>query len=270
MNNQMNRAGMHHPPCDLCQEYNFEPIGARDRRGKSLRTVVCRTCGLVRHWRVPSESELLEFYGHHYRQTYHGEETPSPRRVLRAWNKAAQIHSSLVPWLASGQSMFDIGAGMGCTVKYFERKGLSASGIEPHSGFQHFATNRLRAPVTRNELFTLHYGTRYDCVLLVHVIEHFRSARRALLEIHKLLTPNGKLYVECPDFGRNFRRYNHMFHYAHIHNFTRTTLSALAQACGYQIVSWLEPDDEPNLCVVLSPTAKTVNPYYAIGYAYFC
>jgi len=255
---------VHHPPCDLCGSYNFEALARRDRRGRPLRTVVCRECGLVRHWRVPSEQELARFYGLEYRQQYHGEERPSPRRVMRAWQKAEGIFNMISPHLKAGETVFEVGAGIGCTVKYFERRGFDASGIEPHRGFQTYATEQLRARVQHQDLFHFRPAEKYQTVLLVHVIEHFRSARQALLQIRQLIAPGGKLYVECPDLAAQFRWRTGMFHYAHIHNFTRTTLGALAESCGYDIVTWLPAGREPNLCVLLTPgtlpTAPVVRP----------
>src|SRR6476619_4618273 len=71
--------------CDRCGGRQFEVVSRRDRKGKALDTAVCVRCGLVAHLNVPSDKELAEFYSHHYREEYHGETTPSPRRVVRAW-----------------------------------------------------------------------------------------------------------------------------------------------------------------------------------------
>src|SRR5690606_23111303 len=130
---------IHHPVCDLCGEHDFKLIAKCDRKGTPLRTVICRQCGLARHWRVPPESELLRFYKTDYRQTYHGEYLPSDRRVMRAWKKAGWIYETLASHLERVHRVFEVGAGVGCTVKYFQRQGFDASGIEPNEGFQHYA-----------------------------------------------------------------------------------------------------------------------------------
>jgi 2-polyprenyl-3-methyl-5-hydroxy-6-metoxy-1,4-benzoquinol methylase len=255
---------IHHPPCDLCGSQNFEALARRDRRRRPLRTVVCRDCGLVRHWRVPSEEELAEFYGLRYRQDYHGEESPSPRRIMRAWQKGQRIFETVQAHLEPQSSVLEVGAGIGCTVKYFERQGFRAAGIEPHGGFQRYATRHLQASIEHSDVFSFQPATPFDTVLLVHVIEHFRSPRQALTAIRQFLRPDGQLYVECPDLAAHFRLREGMFHYAHIHNFTRATLGALAQSCGYDIVEWLPPGREPNLCVLLragrAPAAPVLDP----------
>jgi SAM-dependent methyltransferase len=245
----MSEFRIHHPNCDLCGGQDFEPVAHRDRRKAPLRTVICRSCGLVRHWRVPTEEELSRFYGSEYRRAYHGEYQPSDRRIMRAWRKAERVHGGLKPHLNGVRRVFEIGAGTGCTVKYFERQGYEAAGIEPNQGFQEFAVSALRARIRQGTVQQCP-PARNDLVLLIHVIEHLRSPREVLGMIRRLLANDGLLYVECPDLGANFTRRSKMFHFAHIHNFNAHTLSQLLGSCGFEIVSWISPGDEPNLCLL--------------------
>ncbi len=93
--------------CDLCDGTEFELIARHDRRGKELLTGVCKQCGLVSHWNIPSEVNLQDFYATRYRREYHGELTPSARRVMRAWRNAKRIQSQLEPSLKPGSDIFD-------------------------------------------------------------------------------------------------------------------------------------------------------------------
>lgn len=237
--------------CDLCDDTRFELIARHDRRGKDLLTSICTGCGLVAHAKIPSEAELQEFYATRYRREYHGETTPSARRVMRAWRTAQRIQRQLGPSLAPGSEVFDVGAGIGCAVKVFELTGHPASGIEPNLGFQEFSKNQLHARVAPGDLWNVPTEPVHDNVLLIHVIEHFRSPRQALRHIHQILKPGGQLYVECPNLGAPFTTRPKLFHFAHIHNFTPITLSMLARRCGFEVVRWFSPPDEPNLQVLL-------------------
>ncbi len=82
-------------------------------------------------------------------------------------------------------------------------------------------------------MFDLEPRPSHAAILLVHVIEHFRSPREALLHMHRLLKPDGRLYVECPNLGAPFTTRGKLFHFAHIHNFTPTTLAMMARRCGF-------------------------------------
>ena len=234
-------------PCDLCGGNEFVLVGRLDRHGQPLDTALCSHCGLVAHAHIPSEQELNDFYATRYRDEYHGEHTPSPRRVMRAWNNGERIYRQMAPLLAPGEEVFEIGAGIGCTVKVFERHGHPAAGIEPNQGFQEFSRDQLHARVTPGYVFDLTPQPIHDTILLVHVIEHFRSPREALDHIHRLLKPNGRLYVECPNLGAPFTTRGKLFHFAHIHNFTPTTLAMLAGRCGFSLEQQFSKPHDPNL-----------------------
>jgi SAM-dependent methyltransferase len=237
--------------CDLCDGGEFELIARLDRRGKPLATCVCRQCGLVCHREIPSEDDLDRYYAGEYRQDYHGELAPSDRRVWRAWRNGRRIFRRLEPIVESGESVFEVGAGIGCTVKAFELAGHRAGGIDPGVAFASYAQRTLRADVRVARLFDLPPAAEHDLVLLVHVIEHFRSPRQALEHIWRLLRPGGRLYVECPNLAAPFARRSRLFHFAHIHNFTPTTLAMMARRCGFHVERTYSSADDPNLQMLL-------------------
>ncbi|MGE0606492.1 MAG: class I SAM-dependent methyltransferase [Pirellulales bacterium] len=237
------------PPkqCDLCQGQQFQEISRRDRRGHELASVICTACGLVAHRDIPSEDELSRYYADEYRRDYHGESRPSARRVMRAWKNGERIHRLLRPHLQGHEQVFEIGAGLGCTVKVFQRQGFAASGIDVGQDFLGFSRDELRANVSLGSLFEQPADRKHDCILLVHVIEHFRSPRAALEKMHTLLRPDGLLYVECPNFVGPCATWPRMFHTAHIHNFSPATLALLAARCGFEVEHCLSSDNDPQI-----------------------
>lgn len=219
--------------CDLCSGIGFETIATHDRDGNPLETVICSGCGLVSHAHVPTDEELAAFYARDYREQYHGEATPSDRRIVRAWHNGGRILERVRPFLRPGDRVFEVGAGIGCTVKQFELAGFDARGIEPHAGFLGFARERLRARVEHATIQDMPRDGSLDAILLVHVIEHFGSPRDALRRIHGMLTRGGLLYVECPNVGAPFTTRDRLFHQAHTYNFTLSSLTMLAGSCGF-------------------------------------
>ncbi len=238
--------------CDLCDGTDFELVSTLDRRAEPLETGVCRNCGLVCHLEIPTEDELTEYYQNEYRQDYHGESTPSARRVMRAWNNGRRIYEQVSPYIEPGSKVFEVGAGIGCTVKQFELHGYDATGIEPHEGFHGFSKKHLRTRVEKGSLFELPDRRRFDLVLLIHVIEHFRSPRQALEKIHQLLYTTGAFYVECPNLTAPLSKYSQLFHFAHIHNFTPSSLIMLAERCGFGVEQVFSAPDDPNLQILFT------------------
>jgi SAM-dependent methyltransferase len=164
---------------------------------------------------------------------------------MRAWKQGQRIHRQVAPWLAPGSRVFEVGAGVGCTVKVFEQHGHRAAGIEPNDGFQAYSRGRLQADVSKGYLLDVPPDGSQDLVLLIQVIEHLRSPRESLEHLHRVIRPGGLLYVEAPNLGA-FATPHRLFHFAHIHNFTPATLVAMANRCGFEVVqsfgSPLSPD----------------------------
>ena len=220
-------------------------------------TVLCGHCGLLSHDHIPSDEQLSDYYREQYRAEYHGEYLPAPHRVVREWKRGAYLAKLLLPHLKPRDRIFEIGCGMGCTVKQLELAGLDASGIEPGDGFRRYATQHLQARVERGVLADLHRPAQYDVALLVHVLEHLPSPTAALSQIRELLGGGGRLYLEVPDAGAPHAHPDRMFHFAHIYNFTASTLEMLARKCGFQVRHWFSLPADRNLRVLLERREDT-------------
>lgn len=240
--------------CGICGEAQVERIGEFDRHQAALPTVACRTCGLVRHQQIPTAEELAEFYAREYRQSYHGEATPSARRILRAWRNGERLYKLLYPYLPRSGRVVEIGAGIGCTVKVLQNAGYAARGLEPHEGFCHYGREQLRSPLVHASLDQLPPDESWDAALLVHVIEHLRDPVDALRRIRAALRPEGLLYVECPNLAGPFAVAKNLFHQAHIYNFTPTTLRGAAARAGFDVEAELSTQRCGNLAFVLRRT----------------
>lgn len=238
-------------PCDLCGDSRFEVVANTDRRGDYLTTIVCRQCGLVSHGRIPTDNALALYYTKNYRRDYHGEITPSPHRVIRAWKNGQRLRQLLERHLRPGDRVFEVGAGIGCTVKAFELAGFDASGVEPNEGFLTFSRNRLRSNVRSGQLDDVDGKEVYDLVLLIHVIEHFNRPSDSLRTIHQLIKPGGRLYVECPNVAAPHAAPGKLFHFAHVYNFTPRTMSMIARNCGFEVEKWFSTEQDKELRVLL-------------------
>jgi SAM-dependent methyltransferase len=212
---------------------------------------------LISHESVPSDEELADYYREEYRSDYHGEFTPSPYRVVREWNRGRELLQLLSPFLRPRETVFEIGSGIGCTVKNFECAGYEALGVEPGDGFRSFAANRLGATVFPGVLNDLPAEPMGDMALLVHVLEHLNSPTAALQRIRQLLRPGGRLYIEVPNAAAPHAAPGKMFHFAHIYNFTPATLQMLAHKTRFGVRTWLSPRRDRNIRVLLEPTEST-------------
>jgi len=237
--------------CELCGHRGYKVVSLCDRDGHPLETAICTGCGLVAHLHIPDDAELDAFYASKYRRQYHGETTPSPRRVMRAWENGRRIARQLAPFLRDHESLLEVGCGIGATVKTFELLGHRASGIDLGTDSVRYGRQALHAQVENAGLFDLPPEPRFDMVFLVHVIEHFSSPVRAMRAIHTLVKPGGRLYVECPNLAAPFATRKRLFHFAHVYNFTPWTLLSVARKCGFELERRFGDDGDPNLRMLL-------------------
>jgi len=250
-----------HQTCDLCGGTDFEIISEYDRHNNPLKTGLCQGCGLVMHVPMPSEDEISTYYAKDYRRDYHGESKPSPRRIMRAWNNGQRILTQIKPFTPEKSKVFEVGAGIGCTVKSFEADGFAASGIEPNTDFNSYTRDVLHARVENINLYDLKADHSRDVVLLIHVIEHFVSPKRALTHMRGLLKDEALLYIECPNIGAPFATFARLFHFAHTYNFTHHTLINMAKSAGFEVVQTFTDDDNPDIQILFKKTAipETLN-----------
>jgi SAM-dependent methyltransferase len=167
--------------------------------------------------------------------------------VVRAWQTGRRIFQRLEDHLRPGDRVFEVGAGIGCTVKAFELAGFDASGIEPGECFQVFSHDQLRCRVSALRLEDMPPTPAFDLVLLVHVLEHLNSPTKAFRRIRQILKPGGRLYVECPNLAAPHAAPGKLFHFAHIFTFTPSTLVMLGQACGFRVQCRMSHDRDRNL-----------------------
>jgi len=239
-------------PCNLCDGTRFLRVNELDRRGTPLETVLCQTCGLISHGTIPDDEELLEYYEGQYRQDYHGEFTPSPYRVLREWKRGEQLVNLLGHQLPPAARVLEIGSGIGCTVKNFELAGFQARGIEPGQGFCQFSRQQLNADIDPSSLDQLPGTADQDLVLLVHVLEHLNDPSAVLRKLREWISETGLCYIEVPNFSGPHAAPGKQFHFAHIYNFTPSTLSMLAEANGMVIKQLISAPADKNLQILLA------------------
>jgi len=202
------------------------------------------------HLPMPSEDEISAYYANDYRHDYHGEKKPSPRRIMRAWNNGQRILQQIKSFIPEKAKVFEVGAGIGCTVKSFETADFQASGIEPNTDFNSYTRGVLHASVENINLYDLQSDHSRDVLLLIHVIEHFVSPKRALTHMRGLLKDDGLLYIECPNVGAPFATFGRLFHFAHTYNFTHNTLISMAKSAGFEVVQRFTDHDNPDIQIL--------------------
>jgi len=206
--------------------------------------VICRCpeCGLEQTEPRPLPDHLKQLYEKYY--NFGGERGTAYTR-LREWFFSSWLYRG---WLKldgdgsfhgrKGQGrLLDIGCNEGRGLKIYKLNGFSPEGLE---------LNPRAAKLARAAGFTVwetlladfHPPAAYDVVVLSNVLEHSLDPKRMLRDVARILTPEGQVWISCPNsrswlrdlFGSAWINWHVPFHIVH---FSSTTLRELLAETGF-------------------------------------
>lgn len=223
----------------------------------------CADCGLEQTTPFPNQDELNGLYERYY--NFGGE-----RNTRYTLLRERFINSFFYRvWLAiDGDisfhrmnglgSLLDVGCNEGRGLEFYQSHGFSAEGLE---------LNSKAAEVARAKGFTVYCSTlesfsaekKYDVVVLSNVLEHSLNPGAMLQHIHRLLNPNGQVWISCPNsrswlraaFGRYWINWHVPFHVVH---FSPDTLREVLRKSQFEIVKMRQ--ETPALWVAHSIIAR--------------
>lgn len=240
-------------PCNLCGSVDVDVLATSDRDGRSLRTTICRRCGLVWSNPRPGEEEVRRYYSGEYRLDYKGRATPSLRHSTRSSRGALNRFSSLAPILTPGDRVLDVGAGGGEVVYVLRHFGFDARGLEPDDQYARHARENLGVPVQTGFVQDAAFPEgSFDVVTMYHALEHVEDPSRILATLRAWLTGRGLVLIEVPNVEARCMAPNHRFHFAHFYSFNRDTLEALGRNAGLEPVQTTTSPDGGNLVTVFT------------------
>jgi 2-polyprenyl-3-methyl-5-hydroxy-6-metoxy-1,4-benzoquinol methylase len=136
----------------------------------------------------------------------------------------------------------EIGPGFGEMLRYLADRGYTRTTALDNDAALVTALNRQGLAgvicVADVAAYLRERAVQYDCVIALHVLEHFEAAagRELLLAMYSALTPGGRVIIEVPNMA-NFitGSYARWADYTHRHGYTQESLSAALQSAGFEV-----------------------------------
>lgn len=176
--------------CKLCnQPANLSyPI-------KQFKYYYCENCITLFMSPQPSEKYLSNYYFKNF--TYSAGE--ANENLIRM--RSRKILHTLLTLKSNIQTLLDIGSGFGYFVEEATDIYINTYGIEPSKIL--YDKNPLsiknRILNTDFESYSREFKNKFDCVTLIHLIEHVKYPQSMIKKALKLLNPGGILYIETPN-----------------------------------------------------------------------
>lgn len=233
--------------CNLCGSSNYSilykgyegDIDAREREYRitdhatdlPVRVVKCRNCGLMYAYPRPVVRSLVSAYSNMMDELYVAEEAgrrQSARAILAVLKK-----------LKKKGRMLDIGCATGFLLDEARKDGWEAYGVELSRWASTYAKEKLGLEhvyngILKNAGFPDDF---FDAVIMKDTIEHLTDPRGTLIEIRRIVKPDGIVCVNTPDVDSFISRVLKAkwwgIKQAHLYYFNRRTLARMFASAGF-------------------------------------
>ena len=204
--------------------------------GRHRTIVQCRRCGLVYTNPRLDNRDILDTYEAVEDRLYVEEREG---RVLTFEHHLKPLER--LTGRPNGHQLLDVGCHIGVFVEIATRHGWDAWGVDPsHWAVAQAQVQGLHVVEGTLETADLPEGA-FDVVTMWDVVEHVTDPRRTLGRAYRLLKPGGLLVVHTIDIDSAFARLVGSrwpwLMEMHIYYFSRRTLRAMLEQCGFRMLS---------------------------------
>lgn len=204
--------------------------------GTEYDVVECRSCGVIYFVPMPTPAQLAVFYSAAY---YNFER-------WREQGKGMALARQLQRWKATGKFL-DVGCATGFFIYGIKQHSLwEVYGTDFGASAVQFARTHLGLNVQVGDLADIHFPSNYfDYVHVNNVLEHVLNPIALLQECHRILKPDGLLYISVPNGfvdSRDLITFYNEEHtparskHGHIWFFQKQTLLYLFGTIGFRIL----------------------------------
>jgi len=198
----------------------------------SYKYHLCKICGFVfqqrRHERNHYEKLPCQFPVDYEEHTF--------RRAAYIFNFCWSDRVECSSFIQSINSILDIGCGHGGVMKNLKKIFPFASICGYTLDMEEPEVIDLKIKYQNIEDSSAVKDSRYDLIIMSHVVEHFYDLDTAMKNVHKLLADDGFLYIEVPSFHWCEVRTPTVWCPEHLSFFTKNSLSNLLALNGFKII----------------------------------
>ena len=199
----------------------------------------CSRCGFVHQNPRPSREALSDFYA---QGRYHPAEVPANVAAyldFATWYYTEKVNFALAKTGLPGGRVFEIGAGLGGSLRLFRDRGWTGLGVEPDPSQAKFATQMLKLDGVRQGLVddSLRLDAKVDLIFSNHAFEHLADLDAVMRAVTRILKPGGYIFTAVPTYYMNRSRLSKAWmNSAHYSLFTHRSLNQLFARYGLEEV----------------------------------
>jgi len=234
--------------CPVCGSQTFDLfLSGKDYflTGESFNIMKCRECG----FRFTNPRPQAEALGRYYESPEYISHSDSKKglfaSVYQQMRKYTLVQKyTLITKLQQKGEILDIGCATGQFLNYMAKHGWKCTGIEPDEKTRFYAISEYGLQVFAEGQLDLFEKSSFDVITMWHVLEHVSDLNGRLMQLNKLLKPQGSLLVAVPNCDSyDAKKYDKFWAGydlpRHLYHFTKANVKLLMEKHGFTIVNIL-------------------------------
>ena len=207
---------------------------------KSLKKLICMTCGHGYYEKIPQAEILAEYYEKEWHEAINTEDASV--KVSPNYSTWAPINYLRDLNLPREAKIMDFGCGYGDGIKTLELDGYkNVYGLEVGQARFNISSREFPGRIFKGSELQLpeiveEHG-RFDLIYSNHVFEHLSNPSSVLKYLKEGLSPNGILIVSVPAPGSESAIHNALY-FPHTHNYSEQSIQCLFGSIGLKSRAW--------------------------------
>lgn len=223
--------------CKVCSSNHYKKIGEIKNIWKEYKDVYqCDECSLY-FIDSPTDEEINSLYKNEYHNNIKNKLFEIAKSKMRYARSLSQFNFIKQTIDLKNKDICEIGAFDGLLLSLFKKNNNNVFGYELNDDARVYAKKKYDIDLKENFLES---KSKYDIIILSHVIEHFREPKEILIKIKSMLKEGGFIYIEVPNSPMpNECSYNMLMRYLnteHIVNFNMDNLLKFVESADLKIV----------------------------------
>jgi len=234
--------------CPVCHAETIQPVmECRDHSiTKEAFTIwQCGRCTARFTRTVPQQNDIAKYY----EATHYISHTDTSKGIIaKLYKIVREITLSekrrvlqRVSDLTAG-TLLDIGSGTGAFAAEMATKGWKVTGLEPNAGARAKAKDLYKLDLKPAEILYNLPVAAFDVITLWHVLEHVYDLDGYFASMHRVLKPNGVVFIGVPNYTSPDAAHYGTYWAAydvprHLYHFSPKSMALLAERFGFTVIS---------------------------------
>lgn len=223
--------------CKVCSSNHYKKIGEIKNIWKEYKDVYqCDECSLY-FINSPTDEEINSLYKNEYHNNIKNKLFETAKSKMRYARSLSQFNFIKQTIDLKNKDICEIGAFDGLLLSLFKKNNNNVFGYELNDDARVYAQKKYNIDLKENFLES---KSKYDIIILSHVIEHFKEPKEILIKIKSMLKKEGFIYIEVPNSPMpeecSYEMLMRYLNTEHIVNFTMDNLIKFVESANLKVI----------------------------------